>query len=928
MRVQRIDQLAKDIERQLRSLGATGAAAYDGWLDATGAAQALRRAKEGDTLLLRAAWVAAPDVDPHAQAPAAPLWLQLTKGDARVRYLSGGASSSPITAPVRALSLLGARQLCCDSPKCKHHKCARQLVLQLEEGRELVVAQAIGAEDGDDPLAALTDALAAALTVPAPPHQSPPHQSPPHADASAGKPLLRDGAAAPTLARWALRLEGEMMVLRDYASLGPRETTGRDYAVMALLLAATLGAWYGAWASWQAVRYERLAVFLVVAVVLTISVYAAWKVARHAAAYRADNEPLLFFHRDRLVIGPWLTRAGGVIGDPEGRFGAALPLREIDRLVVERAAPHGWWVSCHSDHGPIHVGALRDQAHAHAWCERLNQLVVDYRHQPPPRHKSRAAAASPGGQAALVMALLLVGCGGAHSPPQPLRGAAASTTTGSAQATTASAQATTASTSLAAPPATVVAPAPAAPALHMIEDNIPAAMKRARRDDVPVFVEVWAPWCHTCLSMKSFVLPQPTIARMQQRMVFAAVDSDKPINAAFMARYTVTAWPTMLMLDPDGAVLGLWQGAASANELRRFMQDALDARAATGDPQGPLSALLAARRAQAKGRSGRAALLFARSRTLGGATWARFGEATVGLIRSYYLTGQWRRCATLGQESLATIAGAALPTDVSWVLLECAKKIEPAAAAALRRQVAARMARHTQQPPADASVDDRVDALSLYAKLLRRQGDVKGATKALNAQLRLLEAAAKAAPSPETAATFDYLRMNAYLSLGRGDEAVALFRARVQQLPDRYEPAGRLAQTLVALKRYEEAVAPAATAVALSYGPRKLSYLRRQASIYQKLGRRAEEKAALQAALVGYRQLAAKVRQHPRHRAGLKRVKLRLQALAAKESGAASHGSKKMTPKSHQTTLPAVTKPPSPPLARAPRQAPIAPGPD
>src|SRR5688500_17030216 len=75
--------------------------------------------------------------------------------------------------------------------------------------------------------------------------------------------------------------------------------------------------------------------------------------------------------------------------------------------------------------------------------------------------------------------------------------------------------ATTATTSSASP---VPAPAPAGDptepvpvALSVIDDDIPAALAEARATGKLLFVEAWAAWCHTCISMKNYVLPDPSL---------------------------------------------------------------------------------------------------------------------------------------------------------------------------------------------------------------------------------------------------------------------------------------------------------------------------------------------------------------------------------------------------------------------------------
>ena len=60
--------------------------------------------------------------------------------------------------------------------------------------------------------------------------------------------------------------------------------------------------------------------------------------------------------------------------------------------------------------------------------------------------------------------------------------------------------------------------------------------------------------------------------------------------------------------------------------------------------------------------------------------------------------------------------------------------------------------------------------------------------------------------TPEMAQTFDYARANAYVALGRADEAVAMLTRRERELPDSYEPPARLARVLFKSGRLPEAL--------------------------------------------------------------------------------------------------------------------------
>jgi thiol-disulfide isomerase/thioredoxin len=59
-----------------------------------------------------------------------------------------------------------------------------------------------------------------------------------------------------------------------------------------------------------------------------------------------------------------------------------------------------------------------------------------------------------------------------------------------------------------------------------IEDDFSKALKTAKAQKKLLFVDAWAPWCHTCLSMQREVLEQPALGALADRVEFVAVDAD------------------------------------------------------------------------------------------------------------------------------------------------------------------------------------------------------------------------------------------------------------------------------------------------------------------------------------------------------------------------------------------------------------------
>jgi thiol-disulfide isomerase/thioredoxin len=394
-----------------------------------------------------------------------------------------------------------------------------------------------------------------------------------------------------------------------------------------------------------------------------------------------------------------------------------------------------------------------------------------------------------------------------------------------------------------------------------MHDDVEGALKKARAEGKAVLVDAWAPWCHTCLSMKSYVLPDPSLAPLADRVVLVAIDTDRPENAGFLEKYAINVWPTFFVLDPAGQVLGYWPGSASARELKQFLEESLaaldDTRAAKMPEGSPDRELLAAKAAQASRAYDKAARAYARAVEKAPATWARRSEALVGWIFALYGSRSWDECARVGRAHAGEVTGAAMPADYSSMLLACASKLPPGEAQAEARKAAvAKLRVITEKPPADASADDRADALAILAGALMDGGDVEGARKANVARVAVMEAAAKAAPTPQAAATYDYARAGAYVALGRADDAVKMLEQREREMPDSYEPPARLAGVLSKIDRLPEALAAIDRAIKRAYGPRKLQYLKLKSDILARMGDSKGQVDALREEVAGHEALA------------------------------------------------------------------------
>ncbi|MDP2341382.1 MAG: thioredoxin family protein [Deltaproteobacteria bacterium] len=385
---------------------------------------------------------------------------------------------------------------------------------------------------------------------------------------------------------------------------------------------------------------------------------------------------------------------------------------------------------------------------------------------------------------------------------------------------------------------------------HFLHDEIDAAFAEAKRTNKLVFVDAWAPWCHTCLSMQRDVLSSPALVAWQDRVVFAAVDTDKPGSSSFAARFPMRVWPTFFAIDPHTEqVLALHGGSLSLPELTAFLEAAQATRdpAKASDPR--LKALLAGHQASSQKNHAAAAAFYVDAAGLDGPPPARQSEAILGAIRAYAAAKDDDACIAFGLKVLPQVRMSGASSDVVGYLTSCADRLkegDPRKAEVLTI-ARARLEELAKHPQPGASVDDHADTLAILADVADAQKDKAAHDDAHVRRLALLEADANSRTNVDDARVHDYARMNSYLALGRGDDAVTLLRTRTTQLPTSYEAWARLASALHQLKRDDEARPAALKAIEHSYGPRRLRYRTLLADIEAARKDPAGERQAVQA---------------------------------------------------------------------------------
>jgi tetratricopeptide (TPR) repeat protein len=399
---------------------------------------------------------------------------------------------------------------------------------------------------------------------------------------------------------------------------------------------------------------------------------------------------------------------------------------------------------------------------------------------------------------------------------------------------------------LLATPASHATASPPPSGIVFLEDDYPAARERAKAQKKPLFLDSWATWCHSCLSMRSFVFPDAGLRPAKDAVVWLSVETEAEKNREVVEKFPADGLPTFLLIDPfTEQVIGRWLGTSSVNEMREFVLSTTAAWQASRKGGKVSEAALAEQQghaAQQKGDRPGAAAAYRRAVALSSHKDPMRPERVALLVAALRHVGTpdaLAECVTLAKAELASMPASPPGGDFAIQAAECAAAAGSAPGAkALLSTALARIESLAGDPKAALSVDDRSD---LYANLADQLENLKRdpeAVAVMRKRSALLEAAAAAAPDVATAATFDAHRAETYLYLKEAPKAEKLLTERENQLPNDYNPPARLARVLLEEGRTPEAEAAVNRALALmTQGPRKVGVLGLKARILEAQGK-------------------------------------------------------------------------------------------
>jgi thioredoxin 1 len=112
--------------------------------------------------------------------------------------------------------------------------------------------------------------------------------------------------------------------------------------------------------------------------------------------------------------------------------------------------------------------------------------------------------------------------------------------------------------------------------IQFIEADWSKALAKAKSQHKLIFLDAYASWCGPCKMLKRNTFPNKDVGEFfNKNFVNVAVDMEKGDGPALTAKYSVNAYPTLIIADAEGNILTYTQGYIDPKQLIEFGQHGL-----------------------------------------------------------------------------------------------------------------------------------------------------------------------------------------------------------------------------------------------------------------------------------------------------------------------------------------------------------------
>ncbi|HOW89018.1 MAG TPA: thioredoxin family protein [Elusimicrobiales bacterium] len=113
----------------------------------------------------------------------------------------------------------------------------------------------------------------------------------------------------------------------------------------------------------------------------------------------------------------------------------------------------------------------------------------------------------------------------------------------------------------------------APPLPGFLQNDMPAALRRARAEGRLVFADIFTKWCPYCRLMEDTVLTHPDFISASSGMVRVSIDGDAPQAREWLTRFRPSGFPTYIVMDAGMREIGRMSGNAGPEAFSAWLRE-------------------------------------------------------------------------------------------------------------------------------------------------------------------------------------------------------------------------------------------------------------------------------------------------------------------------------------------------------------------
>ncbi|MDH3215123.1 MAG: tetratricopeptide repeat protein [Candidatus Krumholzibacteria bacterium] len=106
-----------------------------------------------------------------------------------------------------------------------------------------------------------------------------------------------------------------------------------------------------------------------------------------------------------------------------------------------------------------------------------------------------------------------------------------------------------------------------------VDDSYENIIERAKAETKYVLIDFYTVWCGPCKQMDKETYTDEKVKKFLADLIPVKYDSEKGVGIALSKKYRVSAWPTTILLNPDGEEVDRYLGFLNADKFVKVMGD-------------------------------------------------------------------------------------------------------------------------------------------------------------------------------------------------------------------------------------------------------------------------------------------------------------------------------------------------------------------